>query len=211
MELYHKIETLFKREDFGKHKLLIGEYRNPTVEQCKNLEWMFTEKIDGTNIRIYWDGHKVSFNGRTDNAQLHKDLFQYLHDTFCTSEVEQVFEQNFGEKEVYLFGEGYGAGIQKGGGYRKDKSFILFDVKIDGYFLSHQDMQGIANIFEVDVVPVVLTGTIDEAIEYVKTNEFSVVGDGTQPHEGLVGRLKEEMFDRFGNRMIVKIKRENIN
>ena len=67
MKEYHKIETLYKREDSGKHKLLIGEFRNETVKQCKDLQWIFTEKIDGTNIRIHWDGHKIEFNGRTDN------------------------------------------------------------------------------------------------------------------------------------------------
>ena len=29
-------------------------YHNKTVEFLKDLRWQFTEKIDGTNIRIYW-------------------------------------------------------------------------------------------------------------------------------------------------------------
>lgn len=42
---YHKIETIFKRDD-KTHKLKENEYRNETVEFLKDLEWEFTEKID---------------------------------------------------------------------------------------------------------------------------------------------------------------------
>ena len=206
MKKYHKIPTIFKREESGKHKLIEGEYRSETIEQVKDLDWIFTEKIDGTNIRIYWDGHKVQFNGRTDRAQLHQDLWKYLNDTFCTDEIEELFEQKFGEKEVYLFGEGYGAGIQKGGGYSKEKSFILFDAKIGGSYLDREELKNLAESFNISIVPVVLEGTINDAISVVKTKNLSDIGDGSQPFEGVVGRLKYGMYDRFGNRIIVKIK-----
>lgn len=207
MKEYHKIDTLFMREEFGKHKMIAGKYRSATIEQCKDLQWIFTEKVDGTNIRVYWDGHKVQFNGRTDNAQIHGDLWKYLNDKFCTSDIEQVFEQKFGEKEVYIFGEGYGAGIQKGGGYTQDKSFIVFDVQVNGVYLKYDDMKDLCGVFGVDVVPILLTGTIQDGIDYVEHSAYSNIGGGTQPLEGVVGRLKEEMFDRFGNRLIIKIKK----
>lgn len=210
MKEYHKIETLYLRDE-KTHKLLVGQFRNPTVGQCKDLKWVFTEKIDGTNIRVFWDGHKVTFNGRTDNAQLHQELWKYINEKFCSSEVEQIFEQKFGSKEVYLFGEGYGAGIQKGGEYRKDKGLILFDVQVGGVYLEYENIKNIAEIFGVEVVPVLLEGTIQEGIDYIKSHEFSSIGSGKQVLEGVVGRLKQEMSDRFGNRMIVKIKREDFN
>lgn len=209
MKQYHKIPTLFAREENAQHRLIVGEYRSEAVEQVKDLKWIFTEKIDGTNIRIYWDGHKVHFNGRTDNAQLHKDLLLHIQAKFATPEIEQIFEQKFGEKEVYLFGEGYGAGIQKGGGYSQEKSFILFDVQVGNVYLHYDDVCGLAEVFNVPVVPVLLRGTIQESIDYVIETELSGLGDGTQEFEGVVGRLEEEMFDRFGNRMIVKIKRRD--
>lgn len=208
MKEYHKIETLFVRDE-KTHKLLEGVFRNPTVEQCKDLRWVFTEKIDGTNIRIFWDGHKVSFNGRTDNAQLHPDLWKFINDKVCTNEIEQLFEQKFGDKEVYIFGEGYGAGIQKGGGYRTDKSVIVFDVQVNGIFLEYDNVKDIAEMLGFETVPVVYVGSIDNAITLVKNKEFSDIGNGEQPFEGVVGRLQHEMFDRRHNRMIVKIKRED--
>ena len=201
---YHKIETLFKRSMEGNRELVEGKYRNPAVEFLANNAWKWTEKIDGTNIRIYWDGHKVTYYGRTDRAQIPGRLNIYLKDTFCTNEAEELFEQLFGEKEVTLYGEGYGSGIQKGGAYRADQSFIMFDVMIDGRWLLYDDVAEIAKAFDVDVVPVIMTGTINEAVAYVKQNPMSTIG--TAPMEGIVGRPMEEFFDRFGNRMIVKVK-----
>ena len=104
---YHKIETLFERDEKTK-KLVEGKYRNETVEFLKVNKWQFTEKIDGTNIRVYWDGHKVSFYGRTDKAQIPADLVNRLNELFGGEANEQIFEQKFGETEVTLVGEGYG-------------------------------------------------------------------------------------------------------
>ena len=112
---YHKIETLFERDMEGDKKLIEGKFRHPLIEFLQNCEWIFTEKVDGTNIRIIWDGHKVKFGGRTNNAVLPKDLLARLEELFGGEINEQIFEQAFGQKEVYLHGEGYGAGIQSGG------------------------------------------------------------------------------------------------
>ena len=154
---YHKIEGLFKRDKATK-KLLRNEYRNPAVELLKDCEWEFTEKIDGTNVRVVWDGHKVSFYGRTDRAELPKRLVEALEVAFGGEVNEQIFEEHFGETEVILYGEGYGAKIQKGGGdYRSDNAFILFDVQIGDLFLTRDNVVEIARYFGVDVVPVVMT------------------------------------------------------
>ena len=53
MRTYEKIETLFERNTTGTKKLIEGQFRNPTVEMCRNLVWDWTEKIDGTNIRVH--------------------------------------------------------------------------------------------------------------------------------------------------------------
>lgn len=67
---YPKIETLFKRDMEGSKQMIDGAYRDPTVEYLKDCQWEFTEKIDGTNIGIVWDGYRVSFQGRTERAQI---------------------------------------------------------------------------------------------------------------------------------------------
>lgn len=205
MQEYNKIETVFERDTQGTRKLIDGKFRNPTVEFLSNNPWDFTEKIDGTNIRIHWDGHRVEFGGRTDNAQIPSHLVTYLNATFGGNDAEELFEQKFGESDVILFGEGYGPKIQKVGSlYRGDTSFILFDVQIGNVFLERESIEDIAKAFGIDVVPIIITGKISEAVSFVKSHPMSTIG--TAPMEGLVGRPHIEIKDRRGNRIIVKIK-----
>lgn len=205
MQEYEKIETVFERAMDGSKKLIPGKFRNNTVEYLKNNRWIFTEKIDGTNIRIHWDGHKVEFGGRTNNAQIPTPLVNRLNDLFGGNENEEVFEQKFGSKDVILFGEGYGPKINKGHLYRDNVDFILFDVMIDGTYLERHNVEDIAKSFGVDVVPIIIGGgTLEEGIAFVQTNPKSTFG--TANMEGLVARPEVEMKDRLGKRVIVKIK-----
>lgn len=199
---YHKIDTLFERgED---KKLIEGQFRDEMVEFLKDNMWQFTEKIDGTNIRVYWDGHRVSFHGRTDKAQIPADLVNRLNELFGGNVNEEMFEQKFGEMEVMLVGEGYGEKIQNGGLYRKGQDFILFDVRIGNNWQPRESVEDIARYFNIDVVPIVLEGTIQDGIDYVKTKPKSKIG--TADSEGLVGRPKVELQNRTGKRVVVKIK-----
>lgn len=205
MREYHKIETLFKRDEKTK-KLIRGQFTNDTFAYLKDNVWQFTEKVDGTNIRVYWDGHKVTFGGRTDNAQIPAHLINRLNELFGGEANEQLFEQKFGDKEVELFGEGYGIKIQNGGLYRSDVDFILFDVMIGDWYLQRESVEEIATYFGIDVVPIVLEGTLDDGINYVLTQRKSIVAKNGAEIEGVVGRPKQELFARNGKRVICKIK-----
>lgn len=201
---YNKIETVYERDIDGSKKLIEGKFRNKTVEYLANNEWVFTEKIDGTNIRIFWDGHKITFGGRTERASIPSHLVNKLTELFLNNETEELFEQKFGKTEVMLFGEGYGAKIQNGGAYRPDVSFILFDVMINGNYQPRESVEDIAKCFNIEIVPIILRGTIAEGVEFVKTNPQSTIGVALM--EGLVGRPAVEIHDRCRNRIIVKIK-----
>ena len=204
---YIKIDTPFERENDGTKKLIDGKFRNETVEYLKDNKWLCSEKIDGTNIGVVWDGHKVSFQGRTERAQIPTQLVNKLNELFGGTINEEMFEQKFGEMNVILFGEGYGPKIQKGGGlYRDNVSFILFDVYLSdqNLWLKRDAVEDIAKSFGIDVVDIVLTGTLQEAIDFVKTKPKSHIG--TANMEGLVCRPTVELLDRMGRRVITKIK-----
>ena len=204
MKEYNKIETIFKRDETTK-KLNENEWRNETVEYLKDIEWEFTEKIDGTNIRVVWDGYKVSYYGRTDNAQIPAHLMNKLIELFGGETNEEMFEQKFGEMEVMLIGEGFGAKIQSGGNYIPDGTdFILFDVMINDNYLSRESVKDIANYFNVRMIPTIITGNLQKGIDYVKSKPKSTIG--TADIEGLVARPLHELKDQIGNRIIVKIK-----
>lgn len=207
MRTYEKIETVFNRDTIGTKKLILGDFRNETVEFLKDVEWTFTEKVDGTNIRIYWDGHKVEFGGRTDNAEIPRSLLDSLNKIFGTTEAEELFEQTFGEKNVILFGEGYGGKIQGvGNEYRLDESFILFDVLIGENYQTREWVEKTAQMFGIKAVPVLFTGPLQAGIDYVCGHPKSVVAMKDTYMEGVVARPKVELKDRCGRRVIVKIK-----
>lgn len=207
MNSYTKIDTIFKRDEKGTKKLIEGEYRDETVKYLRNCEWVCTEKIDGTNIGIVWDGHKVSFQGRTERSNIPAHLVNKLTELFGGTVNEELFEQAFGEMEVVLFGEGYGYKIQKGGDYIKDDcSFILFDVYIpsQNLWLNRDAIENIAKTFNIDCVPIILRGTLQDAVDFVKTKPKSTIG--TADMEGLVCKPALDMLDRMGKRLIVKVK-----
>ena len=207
MKEYHKIETLFERDLEGTKKLIEGKYRNECVEYLKDLSWTFTEKVDGTNIRIHWDGHKVSFGGRTDNAQIPGALVLKLNELFMGSETEQVFEQKFADTPVTLYGEGFGGKIQKGGNYKQTQDFILFDVEVADTFLARENVEEIAKCFSLEVVPVVIIGTIQEAVDYIKTKPRSFIAENKEVEmEGVVGTPNARLFDFRHKRIVGKIK-----
>ena len=208
---YPKIDTLFKRDMEGTKKLIEGEFRSETVEFLRDNQWICTEKIDGTNIGIVWDGHRVSFQGRTERAQIPAHLVTALMDMFGGNANEEIFEEKFGESTVILYGEGYGAKIQSGGNYRSDASFILFDVYFpeSNLWLRRADVEDVAKAFNIDVVPIILMGTLQEALDYVKSKPKSSIG--TADMEGLVCKPAVDVLDRRGKRVIVKVKVNDFN
>ena len=48
--------------------------------------------------------------------------------------------------------------------------FILFDVMINGNYQPRESVEDIAKYFNIDVVPIVLEGTLQDGVNYVKTN-----------------------------------------
>ena len=206
MKTYHKIQNIFNRETFGNNKIIENDFTNETVKFLKDIDWTWTEKVDGTNIRVFWDGYKVNLGGRTDKANIPNHLKERLEEIFCTPEKEEIFESLFGEKEVIFFGEGYGVKIQNGGNYIDNVDFILFDIEINGNYLARKDIEDIAKSFNLDVVPIVGHGTLEEAVNYIKTKPMSVIGKKKAVMEGIVVRPSIELNERNHNRVIVKIK-----
>ena len=164
MKEYHKIQTVFKRDmEGGGKNLLLNQWTLPEFEYLELNQWCFTEKVDGTNIRVMFDDDRVSFGGKTDNALIPAKLVDRLRERFPDS---SEFKRAFNCDDVCLYGEGYGAGIQKGGtNYRPDQDFVLFDVKVGKWWLQRKDVEDVANKLSLDIVPIIGVGTLRECIE----------------------------------------------
>ena len=208
MKEYHKIETLFRFNQ--ETKRYVGQYYNQNVFLLKDNQWIFTEKIDGTNFRINWDGHKLTYGGRTDNAQFSAYQIEFIK-TLVNENIETLFEQKFQEKNVTVYGELFGFNIQNGGLYVNGKglAFRVFDIEIEDIFLTFESAEFLAEELGYQFVPFVFKGTIEEAIKYVQDNDKSIFSNAIL--EGLVGKPVGDFRDRFGKRIIIKIKKRYIN
>lgn len=201
---YHKIETLYERDE-KTFKVKPGIFKNRTYTLLKS--WCFTEKVDGTNIRCIWEDGRLSFGGKTDNAQIHADLIKWLYENINPDTLRIVFP----DTDVVLYGEGYGAGIQKAGGlYSPTKKFILFDVLVGGkWWLSQENVNDVGVKMGLDVVPYLGEMTLEQATEMVRDGFRSRLKSVTGEQgfaEGIVGRPAETLFDKRGHRLIVKLK-----
>lgn len=207
MEEYHKIQTVFLRDPDTKHKtLLIGQYAKPEFEYLKDNQWIFTEKVDGTNIRVMFDGNELSYAGKTDRAQIPPRLMKALKEQF--ESLVDILKMMFPVGGVCFYGEGYGAKIQKGGGnYRNDNGFVLFDVWVDGWWLERHNIESIADDLSLSIVPIIGTGTLADMVDMVQVGFNSQWGDFAA--EGIVAKPFIELFSRSGKRIITKLKHKD--
>lgn len=75
---------------------------------------------------------------------------------------------------------------------------------INGRYINEGLMGHYAKKFNLDYVPTVLVGTLQDAIDYVKTCPKSKLGDVEM--EGVVGRPLFDLYNEFGERIITKVK-----
>ena len=204
MKPYQKIQTMYHRDPANKNKTLVeGKWSHPAFEFLADATWLWTEKIDGTNIRIVYGDDKVLLKGKTENAQIPASLVAKLEEMFP---VGRFTELDY--SLMALYGEGYGLKIQSGGNYIRDGvDFILFDVWIDGWWLERENVEDIACKLGIGVVPIVGRGTLRDGYELTRSGFKSMIADC--PAEGLVMRPQVTLFNRKGERIITKVKHKD--
>lgn len=223
MLTYPKIETLFERDPVTLK--VTGKLRRPEFDLVKS--WLVTEKVDGTNVRVFVDTRWIEsipvtgFRGRTDKAQLPPFLTDELQRLFPDDRVAAAFEEGM---QVVLFGEGYGARIQKAGGdYREGVSFRLFDVVVraeqQDWWLTWKDVEDVARKLGIKTVPVLGTdmmlgwaGSLStgESRVAIEDRQLSGVDVDVPTREGIVARTEPPLFDRRGHRLIWKLKTRDL-
>lgn len=203
-----RINQVLQREILSIEKFEEPKFRYDLTTETHNY-FANNVLVHNCNIGIYWDGHKVSFQGRTERAQIPAQLLDKLQEMFGGDTNEEIFEQMFGEREAVFYGEGYGPKIQKGGGlYRDDVSFIMFDIYLpaSNLWLKREAIEEIAKAFNVEVVPIVFRGTLGEAVAYIKCKPLSHIAGKPLVMEGIVCKPNVELMTRMGERIIVKVK-----
>lgn len=205
---YPKIRNVYWRDMAGSKKVIQGQYENDTFKYLADLQWEATLKLDGMNVGLVWDGHRISWQGRTENAAFSKPQLEYLQ-SLSTPEMEEILEQKFGEEPAVIYGELIGKGIQKCGakycedGYR----FVMFDVykPETNQWWSRGAIDALAVAMNIQAVPITLTATLPELVELVRERRQDEMAKGELEWEGLVARPTVELKDNKG-RVIIKIK-----
>ncbi len=214
MKEYHKIQTVYLRDPDNNHKTLLdGEYAKPEFETLKDILWVLTEKIDGTNIRIMWDGSTVTFGGKTDKAAIPSFLLKTLQETFTPEKMKVIFHDmpdNPSGYNICLYGEGYGHKIQKDGDdYNPDKAdFIWVDCRINNeLWVTRECLISIAGQLEIEIVPIIGFGTLSDAVDLARKGFKSEIAHNKDyVAEGLIMKPSIELGNRMGARIITKIK-----
>ena len=241
---YQKINTIFMRD--AKNVIMPYEpFVEPEFEYLRGLKWRGEEKVDGTNMRIEVTkcsifspgnenmvgvGFEVAIKGKTDNAQIPKNLLKHMEEKYPKEKVlaalglkefipvsEWDIDHNWLEYDqipnIYtIYGEGYGEGIQSGGWYIKGgNEFIVFDVKVNDIYLKTDARDEIATKLGAPIVPLMGYFPLDEAIDFVRKGFRSQVAQNpdVKMAEGLVLRTDLGLRNRMGKRLIVKVKYED--
>lgn len=201
MTEYPKIHSVWKRDDKG--RIIEGDFARPEFSYLCNAGWYALEKVDGMNIRVLWDGEHVKFKGKTDAAHLPATLFARLGELFHDP---ALFRAQFGDcTEVCLYGEGYGARIQKGENYKPDgQDFVLFDVRVGGWWLERVAVVDVAMALGCDSVPIGPCAGLVDLCSAVRAGVRSRWGDFEA--EGYVMHPAVALRCRNGERIIAKIK-----
>lgn len=205
MERYTKIQTLFERDPETKYSTVLeGQFSLDVFRLLKDIEWVGTEKVDGTNTRVMWTEKELRFGGKKENSQIPTHLLEALQDKFDA----ERFKEKFGDTPACLYGEGFGDKIQKvGDKYKPDGAdFILFDVKVGEWWLDRADVIDVANSVKCDVVPEVYRGGLQGGVEMVKEGFQSLVSEKELQAEGLILKPSVELRTKKGERIITKLK-----
>ncbi len=177
-------------------------YKDQTVLMFKEVYAL--EKVHGTSAHVSWKNGNVFFHS---GGEKHKNFIAL----FDVSALKAKFEQ-MGHDEVTIFGEAYGGGLlRQSWRYGKQLKFVAFDVKVNDFWLSVPNAEGLVTSMGLEFVHYVKVPTEIAALDAerdapsVQAKRNGVEGD--QPHEGVVIKPLVEVRLNDGERIMAKHKR----
>lgn len=175
---YPKIQSLFFRDQTAKLRpLIVGSWSCAEFEYLANNQWLWTEKVDGTNVRVHlsWGWApaclQITIKGKNDRSEVPPQLRANLEE--CYNRRAPLFKDYLLGRDVTFFGEGYGHGIQSSGKfYAPEQKFVVFDIMVDGKWLSRPQLEELCAKLYLDCVPIIGQGTLMEAFELAQSGSL---------------------------------------
>jgi Rnl2 family RNA ligase len=213
---------------FMKYPELVRLDRRPEILAVKQV--VATEKIHGTNFRVFFpEGMKsieeIQYGGRNEEFGTgdgsfyggrpvkwfkdQRDLLERMMETFAS----------YAFSGVTVFGEAFGAGVQKGIRYATDDKvlFRAFDIAVGENFLTYDLFIEICEKAKLPRVPEIWRGepslkAFDALLEKNSVEaERNGVALETNVSEGVVIRSNPLLRDVFGQWLIIKHKSEKFS
>jgi len=190
MEKYSKIQQVY-------NKKFLRDIDPKTPVQI-------TEKLHGTNLSFVVNHNSLVACSR--NQELTDGFYNHteIQDKYA-DRLDNVFRA-LDCKEIQIYGEYVGPGIQKGINYG-ERDWYVFDIKRDGRYLEPERVYDLCDVYGLKHVPVLWYCTLEEAL--VANNEFDskVLKVENNVCEGIVIKPTEVQYTEL-DRVIFKSKNE---
>jgi len=207
---YEKFSSPFKKDE---------KFLN-TKDLSQNLpkgKWIITEKIDGTNIRViltkkdeegnretHIGSRKLLLNPEDKSSKQFLDCLEEVN----LNKIKEYFDKV--DSTVVIYGEGYGAGVQKGRIYSLKKNFRVFDIRIGEAYQDFEYVEKVCVDNQLNIVP--MLGDIEEidydgCVTLLGSHKETMIkeGDGGQS-EGFVYKFEPVLLNKYKERLIFKVK-----
>lgn len=189
-----------------------GKTDNADLKQHDKIMPAIVEKI-APKLREMFPPETAKFVQEM-NAEQRPILYEYdsaegYYPTEIIPTKEDVYVTSYVEAPIYIYGELYGPGIQKGGHYGDTLRFAVFDICQQGWFIPIGMLTEMCNNLGLDMVPYIGQMNIAQAESLVRFGFKTKVENAKDPdyiEEGIVARPVVPIKDPRGKRIIVKIK-----
>lgn len=212
MREYPKIDNLYKRNPTKKSELLVGSYTRDEFSLVNY--WWVTEKVDGTNVRLWFDKDgNTDYGGRTQNAQfspVQHAFMNVLRDSIAKDAVSLIHRH--GLDELLVFGELYGPKIQAGGNYSNTIAFRAFDMLVnDRVWLAPKAVEQNAEELGLEMVPTLGMWTTSQIFMFVSGGFKSTFARNPDyDAEGVIAKPPQNLYDQRGERVMFKLKTKDL-
>lgn len=170
--------------------------------ELPNLKYVIQEKIHGSNLQLIFQPEQELRLASRNNLIGYDDSF-YTAKTVLDNEWENGFKRiqiyaNTENVKVRVYGEIFGPKVQKGVDYGSVRKFRIFDIEIDGEWLSGQEVERFLLELQIIHLMVPILGyadSLEEALAFdVNFNSTLVEAEkGTNIMEGGVIKPYEKV------------------
>ena len=187
----------------------IGERIKPQLCAMFPKESARFTPVKGDDNKVqYYDVH-ADFNEYDEKTMV--AIMQAKFDKKDTVVSSGMYGVELEEVPIYIYGEYFGTGVQKGGGryIQNGNDFLVFDIKQQGWWLPKENRDAICKALGLEQVPFLGHMTLEDIEKMVRggfATKFDRAADPTLIEEGIVARPVIPLCSSNGNRVIVKVK-----